>query len=307
MENNNLPQEQGLKEYALTDDDMNMYLGVTEVLSQKVVPAVQPQKEPVIPKMNEEKRQQIVQQPAKQEISTDEAQKIKSLTDDYMSSLNDTGYATSSDIQQLTENIPANTNSSNEKLKEYELTDDDLDCYTDALEDGFDKILEKNPNRKANSPKLEETYGMMTEDDYDYGDQPEEEEPIYEEEEEEISPPSKLKSKNPEFKSYMAEDFGDFIAQKYGERNALILDRLFDKQFDLISLCESTEILEWYYDETETVEYKIRNKTTKESFKVMVKFFEKFSNYLKEQEITKRTSEDTIELIKVVEKISDML
>jgi len=115
------------------------------------------------------------------------------------------------------------------------------------------------------------------------------------------------KEKKPELKSYLSYDFEDIMYEKYGNDKTIILDDLFDKQYNLFNISENKIIQEWYYKTTDRMNKDYDTNSAEKNFNNAVKFFKKFNYFLSTIDEKIQLDENDSELLNVVSSITTLL
>ncbi len=304
MSNDELIQKEApLPEKAISHNRMDDYLGMVTTPSKQEKATQQT--------IREIQKTPVVMQPTKpqiQEASQEELESRRSLLEDYMGNIknpttkqpvievvkrynNDTeNYIKQLEEQQTHE--PSVNDLENEPLRPKTLTSRRLSEYLDFVEPDINHISEELDDfieEDITSKGLKMV--MADPDDYLL----ENELMQYPQHKDEIAVNNYDKY---EFKSYIGTEFEKYLKQQYGNKKAALLDRMFLKQYDILSKLEDSDVEEQYYQMVDQINTNYDRNTQLENFKNLLKFFSKFYHFIKfkEDELTEQ-EEDLLDVI----------
>jgi hypothetical protein len=309
-------EEQPLRTYAVDDDDMSQYLELAGVVNEKhpaqvgmpiiEKPIIQPQQKTVSPSIPQMKKPVTNTQ---EEIKVLQAR--QDLNELY---LNTVDGGETIDESFIKKNFPT-TNNNPDELKKYDVDESEMDIYSDMLNDGFSEMINPNGKRKKLIERLIEEREQEQEQEYE-PEQLDYEDGEYEEQVEKITTAirgnkpikdiSKLEDKIVDVESALKK----IITKKYGSRNATIINKLLGKMITIIDTVDDEEILDYYSDNFSQIKDMFEaNEINRNNFRKFVDFLDSFDYYLSDisSDDNRQLSDETIDLITVVSKLSEML
>lgn len=299
-------KEAPMKERVLDSNRMDDYLGMV----------VTPSEVPATAKVIEEMEEAIIlpmTAPQQQQATAEEVESRKSLLEDYIDvavpehKIEVTRHGSSDTeeyIRNLSEEHKASDSAPSQGGDNETLTPKTLTANRMAQYLGF--VDDEDPNRL-----VEQLEDFVEEEDLRNDE-------LYEDEREiqkQVQPQQVHTQQNNfkvkgdydkyEFESYIGTEFEQYLKQQYGSKKSALLDRMFNKQYDILSGLEGSEIENKYYSMVDTINTNYDRNTKLQNFKNVLKFFTKFYHYLKFQEDD--LSEEEEDLLDVIRDIYTVL
>lgn len=305
-------EEQPLRTYDVDEDDMSQYLELAGVVNEKhpAQMGMTPVEKPIIQPQQKKTISSSIPQMKKPVTNTQEEIKVLQARQDLNELyLNTVDGDETIDESFIKKNFPTQNNSPDE-LKKYDVDESEMDIYSDMLNDGLSDMINSNgTKRKQLIERLMEENEQEennTEEVYDWDEDEHEKITTSIRGNKPIKDISKLEDKIVDVESALKK----IITKKYGSRNATIINKLLEKMITIIDTVDDEEILDYYSDNFSQIKDMFEaNEINRNNFRKFVDFLDSFDYYLSDisSDDNRQLSDETIDLITVVSKLSEML
>lgn len=309
--------EQPLKSYGVSGDDMGDYLDMVTPKSEATVQN--------IPKISEQKDSKIITPviaPSRGTPTKEELECRKNLMDDYLGTFGHAGTVNEtatisqdensrqiSEIKQHINEQPVSRRTDEDALPSYKVSDTEIDYYLGVVDPSNREIIIQEAKKEISQSKLKPMFSktMPAKKEISREQIVEEFEDVNEEEDitdEEFGDAGiTVNNDTPQLKSYLTYDFYDMFVSRYGLTKTLKLDKLFDKQYDMISSIDNKNITNTYFKMLDKINIDYERNTKHQNFENQKTFFDKFNHYMQFQEDLVGVEEDLADTILEIDRL----